>query len=137
MLPKMTSLSGDVYVQPVQYGIPMSRSADVAVALGNKKTNSYVKFNVTTVDDYASISIARKVMKQSGSNRGAFFEARTREIDGMLKSLTRSICKSLYGNKGGAIGLVGSVSTTSLTLNDIEDVNLFAVPANDIQGVAA
>jgi len=130
MLPKMTSLTGDVYVQPVQYGLPMSRSADIAKALANKKTNLYKKFQITTADDYAAISIARKVMKQSSGNRGAFFEARTREIDGMLKSLVRSISNALYRNGGGSIGRVSTgtaPSGTTLTLNDAEDVSGFEV----------
>lgn len=128
MIPKK-QITGKTYVQPVQYGIPQSRSADIAVALGNKKTNKYVDFQVPTFDDYSSISIGRKVMKQSANDRGAFFEARAREIEGMLKSLTRSAAISLYRNGGGSIGQVAAsgISTTSLTLKNIEDVVNFEV----------
>lgn len=128
MVPKLTTLTGDTYVQPVQHGIAIGgRSATFATALANKDTNKYKKFNVTTVDDYAMISIGRKVMKQSANNRGAFFEARTREIDGMLKALTRSLAVKLFRNSGGSLGRVGSLSTVTLTLKEPEDVCNFEV----------
>lgn len=128
MVPKK-QVTGDVYVQPVQYGIPASRSASITQALALKDTNKYIKFQVPTVDDYAAISIGRKVMKQSVNDRGAFFEARRREIDGMLKALTRSISISLFRNSGGAVGVVaaGGISTVDLTLAEIEDVVNFEV----------
>lgn len=123
MCPKLESLSGSEYVQPIQYGIPVGRSATFATALANKDTNKYKAFHVTTVEDYSIISIARKVMKESASDRGAFFEARTREINGMLKALIRSCAGAMYGNGGGAIGRVSSGQTsTTITLTEPEDI---------------
>lgn len=129
MCPKLESLTGDVYVQPVQYGKAYgSRSADISKALGNKDRNRYVKFVVDTVEDYVAISISRKVMKASANNRGAFFEARTREIDSMLDTLVRSIAGAMYGNGGGALGQVGSgQGTTTITLLEPEDIVNFEV----------
>jgi hypothetical protein len=130
MVPKLTTLTGDTYVQPIQYGIPTSRSATFADALALKDVNKYKKFNVTTADDYAMISIGRKVMKQSANDRGAFFEARTREIDGMIKSLVRSMSQALYGNGGGSLGQVAAASafsTTTCTLMEPEDIVNFEV----------
>lgn len=126
MLAKKTDIDGDKYVCPIQWGIAQSRSADITKVLANKKTGKYSKFEVTTHDDYAAISISRKVMKQSASRRGAFFEAKTREIDGMMKSLVRSISCALFRNGGGAIGQVSSSAFTgagtTFTLNETEDV---------------
>lgn len=128
MVPKMESLTGVQYMQPIQYGIPVGRSATFATALANKDVNKYKAFAVTVADDYSLISISRKVMKQSANDRGAFFQARTREIDGMLKALVRSISGALFGNGGGAIGQVGSgQGTTVITLSEVEDVVNFEV----------
>ena len=133
MLEKYESWTGDNYVQPVQIGISSaSRSADITVSLARKDTNKYRKFVVTDREDYNAISIGRKVMKQSGNNRGAFFEARTREIDGMLQALTNSASSDLYRNGGGARGQVNASgpSTTTFTLLEIEDVVNFEVGMN-------
>lgn len=130
MVPKLTSLTGDLYVQPVQYGTSVGgRSMTFADALAGKDTNKYVKFQIDTVEDYAMISIGRKVMKQSANDRGAFFEARTREIDGMIKSLVRSLSTKLYRNSGGAIGQVNSSggASATITLLEPEDICNFEV----------
>ncbi len=129
MLPKLESLTGDPYVQPVQYGKGFgSRSADITKVLANKDRNRYIKFLVDTVEDYAAISIGRKVMKATVSDRGAFFEARAREIDSMLDTLTTSIAHASYGNGGGALGRVGSGQTgVTVTLLEPEDIVNFHV----------
>lgn len=128
MVPKKSDLSGDKYVVPLTYGIPGSRSASLAIAIQNKDTGKHKKFEVTTVDDYAAISIGRKVMKQSANDRGAFFEARTKEIDLMLEALTRSIATSLYRNGGGALGRISSgQGGVTITLSEPEDVVNFEV----------
>jgi hypothetical protein len=128
LISKDAALTGDTFVQPIQWGVSQGRSADIAKALSRKGTNKYSKFNVTTADDYASISIGRKVMKQSGNMRGAFFEAKTREVDGMLKSLTRSLAWGMFRNSGGSMGRVSTtvaVTATVITLNESEDVSSY------------
>lgn len=130
MLSKFEGWTGDNYVQPVQYGISSgSRKASISKALAKKDVNKYVKFTVTSNDDYNAISIGRKVMKQSGNNRGAFFEARTREIDGMLQALVNSIAHALYRDGSGRIGQLTAAgpSTTTFTLLEPQDVVAFEV----------
>jgi hypothetical protein len=126
MLSKLESWTGPNYVQPIQIGISnASRSADVTVSLARKDTNKYRAFTVTSSDDYNAISISRKVLKQTGNNRGAFFEAKAREVEGMLQTLGNSCSHALYRGGGGARGQVSSTtapSTTTFTLNEIEDV---------------
>lgn len=118
---------GKHYDFPMQFGHPQSRSADIATALASKKVDKYSEYNVTFVKDYCVISIDRSVMKQTEGDKAAFFEAQTRAIDSQLKSLVRSFCMALYRNKGGAIGVVGSVSTTTVTLSDVEEIANFEV----------
>jgi hypothetical protein len=128
MVPKDPNVGGKRYVQPIQYGIPNGRSRVFSTAQANKSTNLYEDFFVTYADDFGVISITRKILKQSkGAGKKAFFEARQREIDGMLKKLTRSAAISLYRNTGGAIGQINSgyTSGTTFTLNDIEEISNF------------
>lgn len=130
MVSKLTSFVGKKYIQPVQYGRPQGRSADSAKALANKTANQYIDFEVTMASDYASHSISRKVIKESATNRGAFFKDQTREIDGMLKTLTRSAAISLYRNGSGAIGRVSATVAPAallITLMEPEDIVNFEI----------
>ncbi len=123
---------GKHYDFPVQYEVPASRSHDVSKALANKKVSKYVEFNVQTVDDYAAISIGRKIMKQTSKDEYAFFEAQTREIDKMLKSLVRSLSQGLFRNKGASRGKIGAIANGDatndrITLDDIEEIANFGI----------
>jgi hypothetical protein len=140
MCPKKTDIGGKHYVQPIQYGIPNGRSRTFATGQANKSTNKYEDFFITTADDFGFISITRKVLKQSkGAGKKAFFEARQREVDGMLSTLTRSCAISMYRNTGGARGQISAGYTSGLTftLNDIEEISnvevgdVYVFSAND------
>lgn len=125
MIPKK-KVGGRRYIQPVQYGIPSGRSRTFSKAQANKGTNKYEDFVVTYADDYAALSITRKVMKQSDSE-ASFFEAQEREISSMLKKLTRSCAISEYRGTGGAKGQISSgySSSTTFTLADPEEISNF------------
>jgi hypothetical protein len=130
LCPKKTDAGGKRYVQPIQYGIPNGRSRTFSTAQANKSTNKYEDFFVTYADNFGVISITRKVMKQSaGAGKKAFFEARQREVDGMLDKLIRGEAISMYRGSGGSIGQIsaGYTSGTTFTLNDIEEISNFEV----------
>jgi hypothetical protein len=63
-------------------------------------------------------------MKASQSNEGAFMEAATVEIDGIIQSLTRSNAGKIYRAGWGDIGViaVGGISGSTITLATIDDV---------------
>jgi len=128
MISKAPDLTGKTFEQPIQWGRGQGRSASIQKAIARQGANKYDRFSCTTADDYGVISIERKVMKTSGNMRGAFFQAQTREIDSMLQELARSISWSMFRNSGGAIGRVSTAtapSTTTLTLNESEDMSIF------------
>lgn len=125
MVPKDTNFVGDALPVPVRTGIPQGRSANIATAIANKYASKYEKFVLTRAKDYAAGSIDRETLKASATNMGAFIDAATSEIDGVLKTLSNSLAQKLFRNGGGAIGQVGSVTTTSLTLKSTTDVRGF------------
>lgn len=129
MLEKKEDFMGRRYVQPVQYGRPQGRSADSAAALANKTPAEYEDFNVTMAADYASLSITRKVMKESRGDRGAFLRAKIREVESMLKTLTQSAAHAEYRNASGARGRISATvsPTTTVTLMEPEDIVHFEV----------
>lgn len=125
MLEKKFNCGGSEVVQPVQYGIHNGRSRQFAKSQTNKRGNKYIAFHVTYSDDFATMSITRKVMLQSaGAGKKAFFEARQREVDGMLEKLTQSTARSIFRGSGGMIGQISSTyaSGTTITLSDPDDI---------------
>lgn len=116
---KMEEFSGKYFVQPVQIGRAQGRSHDSAAALANKTGNVYKDFNVTMAEDYGSTSVTRKLKKQTRNKRGAFFDAMTREMDGIIQTLTRNASIGCMRNGGGARGQLSAstaVNTTTITL---------------------
>lgn len=131
LVTKKTDNSGKYYVQAVQYGRNAGgRSRDFAKSATNRATNLYTDFQVPYKADYNSVEISHIVMRQSEGN-AAFFDARTREIDGMIGELTSNAAKSLFNNGGGARGRIatatGSLGATTITLTNIEDVVNFEI----------
>jgi hypothetical protein len=57
----------------------------------------------------------------------AFLQAATVEIDGAINTLTRSLAIDLYRSGYGERGQIGSISTTTITLLQPEDVTNFEI----------
>lgn len=129
LAPKDTKFDGQNRVIALRYGTPQSRSASGSVVFGSNlaKPGAYGKFTITRVSDYAVASITGETIKASENNSGALMRAVSEEIDGALHSLQRSLAIAMYRNSGGAIGQVGSVSGTVLTLSQVTDVTNFEV----------
>lgn len=127
LIRKNPNFVGDSMPVPIQHGVPQGRSATISTANTNKYAGLYKRFLLTRVSDYALADIGREVILASKNDKGAFLRAATREINGAIKSVTRSLAVSMYRSSGGAIGQVGSISTTTLTLLDINDVTNFEV----------
>jgi hypothetical protein len=66
-------------------------------------------------------------MLATQGNANAFLEAATTEIDGIIQSITRSIATGLFKSGYGTLGAIGSISTTTITLSQLEDVVNFEV----------
>jgi hypothetical protein len=112
---------------PLIYGNPQGRSATFSNALA-QKTNSLVKaFTLTRVKDYSLANIDNEVMEASHGDSNAFMKAATTEIDGAINSITRSLAISEYRNGTGSIGVIGTLSTNTITLASISDVTNFEV----------
>lgn len=122
LIPKNESFYGDSLKQPLRYGSVKGRSVTFATAQSNKAASDYAGFTVTRVKDYALASIDGETIEASKNDKGAFLRAAQAEIDSAFFALGRSIASSLYRTGTGSIGVVGSTSTTSLTLATISDV---------------
>lgn len=129
LIPKAEDFYGDVRVVPVVYGNPQGRSATFSRAQARGLlTSSYLtKFNITRVKDYSVATIDNETLLASQNDRGAFMRAATTEIDGAINSLTRSLAVDLYRGGYGARGVIGSISTNTITLATTNDICNFEV----------
>ena len=127
MVPKMENFVGDAMVVPVTIGNPQGRSATFATALANKGNSTVKKFVITHAKDYMLCSVDNLTIITSQDKKGGFTDALKYENDNGIASLSHSLASSLFRNGGGSIGRVGAVSTTSLTLLDINDIVNFDV----------
>lgn len=125
MLRKDTNFEGKDHQHPLEYGDVKGRAAVFATAVANKAASDFAAFTVTRVKDYGLASIDNETAEASASNKGAFLRAAQSQINSALSALARSIASALYRTGTGSIGVVGSLSTTSLTLASLGDVANF------------
>jgi hypothetical protein len=98
-------------------------SATFATAVAQRRRARAKQFQITTVDDYGVVEIARKALMGGVKDMHAFLSLKKVNIDSTIYAVTRSIAAAEYGTTRGAIGTVGvDPSTgTSLTLANVED----------------
>lgn len=111
----------------VQHGNAQGRSGQFTRAqAGAKRTNGkYQDFNITRVKNYGLVTIDNETMEASEGDANSFMNARTTEIDGVIRELTNSVALQQYGSGYGDRGQVGAISTTFITLKNIKDVVKF------------
>ena len=128
LLPKMTKFEGSTLPIPIIIGLPNGRSASFATAQLNAASSRVESFVLTRVKNYGVALIDNETMKASGSNKGAWFEARTQEIDGILKQVSRSLAIQLYGTGTGTLGAYtygpGLFYFTCTNIDDITNYTL-------------
>lgn len=121
-------ITGKYIDYPIQYGHAANRSRTGSTALTRPNVPKYVEFNVPTVADYDSIGVEKKALAEC-KDEGAFLDLLTNAIDSVTKNLGNQAGADAFNHRGAARGQVGSVTTTSLVLKNIEDVVHFEVGA--------
>lgn len=130
---KSTEFVGDVMPVPVVHGAPQGVAGSLAnaqTAAGDSTGGQTLgkRFNVTTGDLHGVVEIADKLIKASRNNKGAFFEAKTEEIDNLYEQVADVLSQALWvGNGGIPIGRRASISTNTVTLSSASDVFNFEV----------
>jgi hypothetical protein len=136
LMPKNEDFTGDGMKVPVQYGGNQGASRNFATAQANKTPGLYASFFVTRVKDYGLSSIGLEAILASESTEGAFLRLAQNEIDNTVRTVTRNLAISMYGNKGGARGQVASISSNTLTLTKASDIVKFEIGQNIVQSTA-
>lgn len=127
LLPKMSTFGGRNLPIPIIYGIPAGRSATFAEAQAMKAPGLYQEFVLTRVHDYGLIEIDGETMLASESDKGAWFEARVVEYDGIVRAVANSLGSAIFRSGTGVIGARASISSNTVTLTNREDVVNFEI----------
>lgn len=136
LLPKEDKFVGRNKAINLMYGGNQGRSRLMATAITNRGPGLYKEFLLTRVKDYGVSEIDMEAILASESEEGAFLKLATSEVDNTIRSVTRNLAVSLYRNKGGARGQVGSISTVTMTLKNLNDVTNFEVGMVLVQSTA-
>jgi hypothetical protein len=102
-------------------------SADFATAQANISGAKYGKFLLTHKTDYSLLRITTLAARQSKSDKGALVRAIKEEGDAAFYTIGRSMSRTVWGNGGGARGVIGAVAGAVITLSNAEDIVNFEV----------
>lgn len=129
MVAKGTTFTGRNMPIPLTIGNPQGVAGDFAAAQANAVSSRTEAFTITRKHAYGVVNIDNETMEASASDKGAWFAARTNEIDGILLSVTRKIATDCYGTGTGLLGTVTAYTTgdTFFTLVDINDITNFSL----------
>lgn len=132
MLKKEEDFYGKNWPLPIQYGKPQGRSSTFSTAQTNATASKFEDFLLTRKSDHAVCTIDNETIEASENNSGSFIRALKSEVDGILDSLTRSMCISLFRDNSGYIGQVlaeptENASTFVITLKSVNDIVNFEI----------
>lgn len=123
LLNKVKDFYGSSYPLPMRVSNPQGASATFSSAQAQKVGSNYKKFALTRVKDYSLASIETEAVLASETNPGAFLQLATAEIDGAMKTMSRRMGWSIYGDGSGSIGTVATYAGSPgvITLTNVED----------------
>lgn len=125
MVKKKTNAGGDLIKCPVRYANSTGRSANIGTAIANKNKHKGVAFFLERRSDYGAVDIDRETMLASVGNAAAFLENKKAETEGIINSVADSLARSLYLGASGAIGQIGTLVGSTITLADPNQIENF------------
>lgn len=127
LLPKFEKFGGRNMPVPLFVTNPQGVSAVFTTAQSNVTDAAAQDFLVTRVQKYSLAHISSEVAAATMDNKHAFLSAIKKEVDMAMNSLSDTLESDLFQDGTGYLGSIGGLSTTSLTLSDINDVTNFEV----------
>lgn len=126
MCPKKENWKGKALHIPVAYGNPQARSASISTAIANKGNSSGAAFVLTEAKDYSIFSVDDSTIL-AAEDDGAVIDALEFESQGAMYQLKNSLAHALWNDGSGKVGRRASVSGSTLTLTDPEDITQIEV----------
>jgi len=136
LVPKNDKFFGRNLAVPIWYGGNASGSRVFAKAQANQRTSLHEDFLITRVRDYALGTLDMETLLATANDEGAFISSVESEVDGTIRGAARNLAVSLYRNKGGARGQIGSIASGVMTLLNTADVTNFERGMTLVQSTA-
>lgn len=109
------------------FGTSQGVSSDFAASKANKQPESNAGFKFSAGQIYSLGSVDRQLIRLSRGDARAIIGALDRAAQQAILGWKFECATQLWGNGGGAIGQVSSVSSTNLLLTNVDDVVKFDV----------
>jgi hypothetical protein len=122
-----TDMVGDVMPVPIMYGNPQGVSGSFSNAQTNNSASKAAKFAIEAGDYFGTVRIGEKVLMATRTNQGAFLENKRTEIDGLWETAGENLSIYSWGNGGQALGRIGSLNSTTITLEDTSQIANFEI----------
>lgn len=106
---------------PLDLAPPTGVANTLATALSNRTPSASQQFTIPGVESFMPVSFKRRDVERTRKDKHAVKRLSDHEMRGGMARMRNYLSKDVFGNAGGAIGQVGSISTTELTLKDIID----------------
>lgn len=120
-----TGMVGSQLPVPILLGLPQGVSGTFAEALGHATNITADEWVIKAGDYYGVVKIGQKVLEASRTNRGAFLENKTTEIDGLYEQAGEALSIYTWGNGGNALGRISTLSTNDIVLTNASDAANF------------
>lgn len=130
LCPKDEGFVGSHVNQPTLIGNPQNTSNTFLTGQGGTTTSTLKGFLVTRVTNYGFAYIDNQLIQASKTDAGAFAEGLEVEMDGALNSLSNQISQQFYRSGWGAIGTIGTISGTTITLSQASSTFNFEIGMN-------
>lgn len=127
MVKKSTNFGGKYKPIPIITGVSQGRSSTFSTAQTNQSAVQVESFLLTRASDYSIAQIDNQTMLASKTDKMSFLEGSKLMIDGAFRSITNSICASLFRSGTGTLGAVTSITTGVIVLTNPGDVVGFEV----------
>lgn len=125
LITSRTDFGGKRREVPILYGNNQSHGADFTKAQAVDHNDLYDAFDVTRSKYYGFVTISRELIEASKSDKMAFVNGIKDPVRNMMNAVAAELGRQFYGNYGGAIGVISSISTTDIVLTNVTDSRYF------------
>jgi len=113
MTPKWPGGGGLQYTGAIGNAILTSVSSQDTLAFTAGSASSYERFVCAWKENFASANLSGMAIDMTRTDKGAMVKAISQEMDNGYRGLGQALGRTIYGNGGGAIGLVNGVAATT------------------------
>lgn len=124
LIKKDEKFFGDSKYTVVKTAPTSGGAATFSKAQGNKGPTQQVRFTIQHKTEYQLYSISGPLLRRA-RGKGAIVDIYQDEMKHALYAFWRTMAVGLWGNGGGALGTIGSISTDTITISTKADIAHF------------